>query len=73
MATSTANGQVFSMAEHVINSRRANLKSLSVNDILFFNSAFKDKNKMFKVGRKVSHFYLTVMFDTFTASMIWPK
>jgi len=42
-ATSTASEQVFSMSAHVMNSRRANFKSLSMNNILFFNSAFKAK------------------------------
>ena len=33
------------MAGHVLNTRRANLKRSSVNDILFFNCAFKAKNE----------------------------
>jgi len=33
MGTSAASERVFSMAGHVVNSRRANLNSLSVNDI----------------------------------------
>jgi len=35
MATIAASEQVFSMAGHVVNSRRANLKSSSVNDISY--------------------------------------
>jgi len=50
MATSTVSERVFRMAGHVVNSRRANLKSSSVNDILFFNSALKAKEEAPNVG-----------------------
>jgi len=43
------------IAGHVGNSKTANLKSLSVNYMLFFNSALK-------VEHTVSHFYFTVFF-----------
>jgi len=48
------------MAGHVVNCRRANLKSSQVNDILFFNSTFKAKNEAFKADQNVSRFYLKV-------------
>ena len=65
MATSAASERVFSMARYVVNSRRANVKSSSVNDILFFNSAFKAKNGALEVVQKASHYYLTVFFKNF--------
>ena len=55
-----ASERVFSMVGHVVNKGRAMLKSSSMNNKLFFNSVFKDKNKAFKVGQMVSHFYFTV-------------
>ena len=45
MATSAANEWVFSMDGHVMNSRRSNLKTLSVNDILIFNRAVEPEVK----------------------------
>jgi len=65
MATGAASEGVFSMAWHVMNSKQANIKSSSVNGPLFFNSAFKAKNKELKVDQKVSHFYLKVFFKSF--------
>jgi len=41
------------MAGHFLNSRRASLMNLLVNDILFFNSAFKAKNEVLKVNPKI--------------------
>jgi len=41
-ATSTAREEVFSMADHVMNSRRE-IESLFVNNILFFNSELRTK------------------------------
>jgi len=49
MATSAASGQLFNTPGYVVNSRRTNLKSLSVNDILFMNSGLKTKEKAHKV------------------------
>jgi len=48
------------MDGEVVNSRRANLKSLSVNDILFFNSVLKAEKEVLKFNLKTSHFYFTV-------------
>ena len=45
---------------HMVNSRRANLKSLSVNDILFFNSVLKAEKEVLKFNLKTSHSYFTV-------------
>jgi len=39
-------------AGHVVNSRRANLKSSSVNDILFFNGALKLKTKRSRLTKR---------------------
>jgi len=65
MAISFAGEQAFSNGWDVVNSRRANLNSSSVNDILFFKSAFKPKNKALKVDQKVSHICFTVFFKSF--------
>jgi len=46
------------MAGHVMNSRKANLKSSSVNDILFFYCAFRVKNEVLRVDQNVSNFNL---------------
>ena len=43
MATSAAYERMFSIYDNVVNSRRANLKGSSVNDILFVNSALRIK------------------------------
>ena len=60
MVSNAASERVFSMAGHVVNSRIANLKSSSVNDVLFFNSAVKATNEALKVDQNVSYF--TVFF-----------
>jgi len=65
MATRAASEGMFSMAGPILNNRRAHLQSSSVNDILIFNSAFKAKNKAFKVDQKVLHFNYTVFFKSF--------
>jgi len=62
MATSAANERVFSIDGHVVNSRRANLKSSSVNDILFFSSALRKKRWRLT---QVSHFYFAVFIKSF--------
>jgi len=49
MATGAANERVFSMDEHVVNSRGASLKRSSVNDILSLNSALKAEKEALKV------------------------
>jgi len=41
------------MAGHVVNSRKPNLKSSSVNNVVCFNSSLKDKKEAFKVDQKV--------------------
>ena len=41
MAISVDSERVRGMAENIVNSRRSNVKSSSVNRILFFSSAFK--------------------------------
>jgi len=71
MATKAAGERVFNMAGHVFNSRRAKLKSSSVNDILFFNSAFKAK-KDFKVDQKVPHLYVPAFLKSFCWSLNEP-
>ena len=43
MATSSASERVFSHAGHVVSARRSCLKSSSVNDVLFLNSALRAK------------------------------
>ena len=65
METSAANERRVGVGGHVVNSRRSNLKSSSVNDILFFNNACKAKNEALKVDQKVSHFYFTLFLKTF--------
>jgi len=57
MATTVASEQVFNMAGHVVNRRRANLKSSSVNDILFFSSAAKAKKRA-RLTKKFHNFTL---------------
>jgi len=49
MASNSASERLFSMAGHVVNSRRANFKSSSVNGILFSKSVFKAKKEALKV------------------------
>ena len=41
MTTTAAGERVLCMAVHVVTSRRANLKSSSVNEVLFFYSALR--------------------------------
>jgi len=65
MASSADNLRVFRMDGHVVNSRRANLNSLSVNDMLFFNIALKAEKEVFKVDYEVSHFHFTLFFKRF--------
>ena len=43
MAISAAADRVFSMDDHVVNSRRENLKRSSVNDILFFKQCSENE------------------------------
>ena len=49
MATNAASEQVYNIARPVVNSRRGNLKSSSVNNMLYFNSALKTKKEAFTV------------------------
>jgi len=62
MATSAANERVFSMDEHVVNSRRASLRSSFVNDILFLKSALKARSAQCWLK---FHIYLTTFFKNF--------
>jgi len=70
MATSTASEQVFSMAGHVINSKRPNLKSSSMNNIPFANSAFKVRTKR---SRLTKTFYI-LLYSVFKSllALKWP-
>jgi len=43
---------------HMVNSRRANLKSLSVNNILFFNGALKLRTKCSRLTKRFPIFTL---------------
>ena len=43
MSTSSASERNFSLAGHVVSARRSSLKSSSVNNILFLNSAKRAK------------------------------
>jgi len=45
-ATGAANERMFTIDGHAMNSRGANSKSSSVNDILFFNSALRKKEAL---------------------------
>jgi len=49
MVIGAAGELVFTMAGYVVNGRRANLKSSSVNDTLFFDSALKAEKEAVKV------------------------
>jgi len=49
MAINAASEQVYNIARPVVNSRRGNLKSSSVNNMLYFNSALKTKKEAFTV------------------------
>ena len=60
MTTIASREQAFCTAGHVVNSRRANLKSSSVNDVLF-----EAKKEELKVDKKVSHFCITVSCMSF--------
>ena len=62
-ATGAANKRVFNIDGHDMNSRGANSKSSSVNDILFFNSALRKKEAL--NFDEVLRFYFTVIFKTF--------
>lgn len=44
MSTSAASERNFSLAGHVVSAKRANLKGSSVNNILFLNSALRQKS-----------------------------
>jgi len=55
MPTNAANERVFIIGGHVVNSRKANLKSSLVNDIHFVNSALRKERSI-----------LATMFHLFT-------
>ena len=61
-ATGAANERMF-IDGNAMNSRGANSKSSSVNDILFFNSALRKKEAL--NFDEVLRFYFTVIFKTF--------
>ena len=48
MATNLVNKRLFSVNGHVVNSKRVNFRSLSVDGILFFNSALKATKESLK-------------------------
>ena len=58
VTTNAAGERAFCTAGHVVNSRRANLKSSSVNDVLFFNGALKLRTKPSKLTKRFHIFTL---------------
>jgi len=56
MTTSAASGRVLCVTGHVVNSRREMLKSSSVNDMLFFNSALKLGTKRSRLQKGFTFF-----------------
>ena len=62
-ATGAANERMFNIDGHAMNSRGANSKTSSVNDILFFNSALRKIEAL--NFDEVLRFYISVIFKTF--------
>jgi len=52
IATSAASERVFSMTGYVVNSRRTNLKSSSVNDVLFSAVLLKLRKKRLRLTKR---------------------
>ena len=64
MTTSACSERVYCTAGHVVNSRAANLKSSSVNDILFFNGDLKLRTKRSSLTKRF-HIFILVFFMSF--------
>ena len=62
-ATTVSSEQVFSMAVHVVNSRKENLNQFVSQRHALFQQCCK--NEAFKVGQNVSHFYLQYFLRAF--------
>jgi len=69
MSTNAANELVFIIGGHVTNSRKANLKSSLVSDILFINSALRKKRSM--LATRFHIFTLHVFSKTLLLTMKW--